>query len=283
MAGDTDKQTELFANARGAIKAMDSAYDVDARNRGRDVVLNASYCGVLPARFVGTHLPRGSISVDCGIGPAGASIAGLWYLEALNVPAAVCDIATVVLGNGVKLYEQSVVSVVNRPAQDCGVKPGMTAREAAHLMLDNDPAAPTASEVTNRTVMEKGPDGRAIICTDSIAFGLPEDIGTNVLLTAGHSGRSCVEYVVRCRPYGYIGSDGGKGFEDSGVAGLKMVEEIGVPSAAVDARQAAMGDGLSTWKVGTISAVNALAAAAGVKVGMSAQEAARLLLNRKPY
>lgn len=70
-------QTELFAHDRGRIMAMDSAYHVAAENRDRDVVVNASYCGVLPARFIGEVRPRGSIGVDCGIGPAGASIAGL--------------------------------------------------------------------------------------------------------------------------------------------------------------------------------------------------------------
>src|SRR3546814_8218441 len=71
---------------------MDSAYHVLPENRDRDVVINASYCGVLPARFIGAIRPRGVIGVDCGVGPAGGSIAGLWYLEALNVPAAVADV-----------------------------------------------------------------------------------------------------------------------------------------------------------------------------------------------
>ena len=44
-------QTELHAESRGRVMAMDSAYDVALANRGRDVVVNASYCGVLPARF----------------------------------------------------------------------------------------------------------------------------------------------------------------------------------------------------------------------------------------
>ena len=52
-------QTELLRNARGRIMAMDSAYHVAAENRNADVVVNASYCGVLPARFIGRHRPRG--------------------------------------------------------------------------------------------------------------------------------------------------------------------------------------------------------------------------------
>jgi hypothetical protein len=146
-------------------------------------------------------------------------------------------------------------------------------------MLEKDPAAPSASEVTNRTVMVHGPKGRLIICTDSIAFGLPED-SNNVLVTAGHTGISALPYLRRCRPFGFVCSDGGKGREDSGVAGMVIAASEGLAGATVDARRAMMGDGLSSYNDGIISAANELAAAAGVKVGMSAKEAARILVDR---
>src|SRR3546814_17193330 len=101
---------------------MDSAYHVLPENRDRDVVINASYCGVLPARFIGAIRPRGAIGVDCGVGPAGASIAGLWYLAALNVPAAVADVMTMGLGVGVELAENGRVRFVHQPALGTGVK-----------------------------------------------------------------------------------------------------------------------------------------------------------------
>jgi hypothetical protein len=41
---------------------------------------------------------------------------------------------------------------------------------------------------------------------------------------------------------------------------------------------ARLGEGLSTWNDGITSVVNQIAAARGVKVGMSAKEAARLML-----
>jgi hypothetical protein len=273
-------QTELHAESRGRVMAMDSAYDVALANRGRDVVVNASYCGVLPARFIAEQRPRGAIGIDCGVGPAGASIAGLWYLEALQIPAAVADVMTVKLGDGVDLHTHGVISHANQPALDCGVRAGMPVREAALRMLAAEPcAAPAAANVTNRQVMEQGPDGRQVVCTDSIAFGLPED-SRNVLVTAGHTGRSAVPYLVRVRPFGFICSDGGKGREDAGVAGLAMVESEGLAGATVDARLARMGDGLSSYRDGVISAANALALAAGVRVGMPAAQAASLLLRR---
>ena len=87
----------------------------------------------------------------------------------------------------------------------------MSVREAAAALLHNDPEAAAAAEITNRTVMETAPDGRCVVAADSIAFGTAEDTDRNVLVTAGHTGRSAVPYLRRCRPFGFICSDGGRG------------------------------------------------------------------------
>ncbi len=273
-------QTVVASSAAGDgdVCAMDSAYHAAAHNRGRDVCVNSSYCGVLPARFIAEHSPRGAIGMDCGIGPEGSAIAGLWYLEALNIPAAVADVMTAHLGDGVHLYENGVISFCNQPASDCGVRPGMSVKEAAKLMLENDPTPAAAAEITNRTVMYTAADGRQVIATDSIAFAIPEDAARNVLVTAGHTGRSAVPYLRKASPAGFVCSDGGRGLDDSGIAGLYIVEAEGLAGAAVDARRARMGSGLSHYHDGVISARNALAASRGVEVGMPCPEAARLLL-----
>ncbi len=85
-------------------------------------------------------------------------------------------------------------------------------------------------------------------------------------------------YLLKARPWGFICSDGGRGRDDSGMAGLAIVEAEGLAGATVDARTARMGDGLSTYHDGVISAANAGARARGVAVGMPAREAAHLLL-----
>lgn len=274
------RQTEMLKTARGRVVACDSAYDVLPENRNRDIVVNASYCGVLPARFLGAQSPRGVIGVDCGVGPGGASIAGLWYLEALNIPAAAADVMTVHLGDGVDLHDNGVISFVNRPAADCGVKTAMDVRDAAKIMLENDQDQAEVAQTTNRTLVDRGESGRKIICIDSIAFGLEED-NNNVLVTAGHTGRSAVPYLIKVRPFGFICSDGGGGRDAAGRAGLSMVEEYGMAGATVDARKAAMGDGLSSYIDGVITGANRLAAQAGVRVGMPASMAARHLADRK--
>ncbi len=277
---NNDRQTVLHSGPRGRIVAMDTAYHVDESNRDRDVVVNSSYCGVLPARFLAEHRPRAVMSIDCGVGPQGAAIAGLWYLEALNIPAVTVDVMTVHLGAGVEIYDRGVVSFCNRPALDCGVVKGMRGREAAHKLLESDPKSPGAGEVTNRSLVEAGPDNRQVVCVDSIAFGTPED-ARNVLVTAGVTGRSSLPYIRRVQPFGFICSDGGMGLDQSGIAALAIVEQEGLAGASVDARTARMGDGLSTYHDGIIVAANALALAAGVAIGMPASKAASLLVWRE--
>lgn len=280
MVGNSSLQTVVSASAtgRGSVVAMDSAYHVAPENRDRDVCVNASYCGVLPARFIAEQRPRGAIGMDCGIGPEGSAIAGLWYLEALDIPAAVADVMTAHLGDGVHLYEHGIISFMNQPAADRGVRKGMRVTEAATCLLENDaPTGLAASEITNRTVMHTFND-RHVIATDSIAFGLPEDRDRNVLVTAGHTGRSAVPYLLKVHPYGFICSDGGRGMDDSGILGLTIVEAEGLAGATVDARRARMGSGLSHYHDGIISAVNKFAVARGVRIGMPCPEAARLLL-----
>ncbi len=274
------KQTIAVTTPRGRVMVMGSAYYAHEGNRSRDVLVNASYAGVLPARMIGDHRPRGAIGVDAGVGPEGAGIAGLWYFEALNIPAAAVDVRSVRLGDGADMYEKGVIRFLNRPAADCGVRPGMGVKEAARLMLDNDPAAPGAMEVTNRRVMEEGPDGRKIICTDSIVFGEPDDV-RNIIVSAGHNGASSADYLLAINPFGYICSDGGRGRDDSGMAALPIAAANNIAGATVDAARARMGDALSTWNDGIISAMNSLAEAAGVRVGMTAPDAARLLVRRR--
>ena len=275
----SDLQTELLRSERGAIMALDSAADILARNRGRDVLVTASYIGVLPARLVHEHLPRAVIGFDGGVGPLGANIAGLWYFEALNIPAAAVDVMTVILGDGVDVYRNGRISYLNRPAADCGVRAGMPAHEAARLMLDRDPGQPGAYQVTNRQVVFENAQGRQIVVTDSIVFGTDAD-RRHVLVTAGHTGRSGARHIIKVRPFGFICSDGGRGRDDSGMAGLPITAAEGIAGATVDATHARLGDGMSTYVDGIISAANTLALDCGVRVGMPAREAALLLVNR---
>lgn len=269
---------EVVAERAGRrVVAMDSARYVDARN-GDDVVVPASYLGVLPVRLIAPHRPRGVIGHDACGAKDGSGIAGLWYLEALGIPAATADGWTAELGNGADLYAEGVVNHVNWPAETCGVRPGMAVREAAGLLLERDPVDVEPGTKVRREAVEEGPDGRRVIVTDSIIFARPEDRGRNVLVTAGHTGRSGASFLLEFAPYGFICSDGGRAKHDSGIAGLEIVAEHGLAGACSDARTARMGDAFDAYEHGLVSVCNEPARRRGVREGQTVKHAASLLL-----
>jgi hypothetical protein len=127
-------------------------------------------------------------------------------------------------------------------------------------------------------VKETGPDGRRVIVTDSIVFAYPEDEGSSVLVTAGHTGRSGATFLKEARPWGFICHDGGMSKNRSGISGLEPAADAGLAGATIDGETAPIGDAFRGYEQGRISAVNRLAAERGVRVGMPVSEAAHLLL-----
>jgi hypothetical protein len=267
----SDGHVVVRAVGESRLVTMPSAYYVDETNRG-DVAVNSSFIGVWPARIMAEHEPRALIGVDCGIGKDGAGIAGLWYLEALGIPAVAAAVADVLLLDGADVLENGIVSRRNDLAADCGVEEGMAMTEAAEALLVSEPRAIDPHERNHRTVVLEHESGRSIVCTDSVAYTLPGDRGHNVLCTGGFAG---IPNIVKASPYALICSDGGRGREDSGLRGLAAE----FPVATVDVQTARIGDGLSTYHEGVISARNELAAARGVAVGQTGKEAALLLVS----
>jgi len=275
---DEHPQTTVDEHGGRAIAIMDSARWVDARNTDRDVVVAASYVGVLPARMMAIHRPRGVVGHDACIGKDGAGIAGLWYLEALGIPAATADGMTAEMGNGADLYENGVISRLNYPAERCGVRVGMSAREAAALLRDVDPTDAEVGNKIRREIVEEHPSGRRIVVTDSIVWALPEDEGRSVLVTAGHTGRSGASFLLEANPWGFICHDGGMSKNRSGITGLETTAAHGLAGACIDGNTAPIGDAFRGYAEGLVGACNEPAQERGVRVGMRIDEAAHLLL-----
>ena len=283
MASSSNTAPRIVERPRGRVLVFDSATYVEgfvagAPGTAGDVVVNASYSGVLCARMVMSARPRAVIGLDCAIGKDGAGIAGLWYYEARDVPAAAVDVMTAEMGNGSDLYDNGIVSRVNDAAQALGIAPGMTTRDAANYLITGEKKPQLFEPTRRRVIHTEAATGRSIVCTDSIAYALPEDRERNVLCTAGHTGRSVIGYFRDFRPWAFICSDGGVGKNNSGVSALEAVEPDGIAGASVSAQTARMGDGQSTYFDGVISAANRHARDKGVKIGQSAREAALLLL-----
>ncbi|MCX7891574.1 MAG: hypothetical protein N2544_04285 [Burkholderiales bacterium] len=92
-----------------------------------------------------------------------------------------------------------------------------------------------------------------------------------------HAGRVAIAYAVKAGLHAVVLNDAGIGKDRAGVAGLAVLETIGMAACAVAHTSARIGDGRDTWENGIVSVANAPARAAGVVTGMAAREAAMRL------
>lgn len=90
---------------------------------------------------------------------------------------------------------------------------------------------------------------------------------------ASHGGVYAGYYAAKLGIGAVILNDAGIGREAAGLAGVKLLDDLGVPAAAVSHRSARIGDGADGFSRGVLSFVNAAAATHGLVVGMSCKEA----------
>lgn len=118
-----------------------------------------------------------------------------------------------------------------------------------------------------------------ILVMDSMGYVDSRCDVSDVLVCGSHSATCSAQLAARARPRGIIAHDGGMGKDRGGISGHKYWEDLRIPGASTKASSARVGDGQDIWTRGTLSAVNAIAGQMGVKVGMTVQEAAKILLN----
>jgi hypothetical protein len=105
----------------------------------------------------------------------------------------------------------------------------------------------------------------------------PQHVGA-VMVAGSHAGVMAAYLAAKGGLRAVVFNDAGRGLDDSGIGGLRYLQALGIPAAAVDCMTARIGDGADMHARGIISHANALAAALGVARGMRCAEAARLLL-----
>ncbi len=114
--------------------------------------------------------------------------------------------------------------------------------------------------------------GERVWLLDSVTEGGPEQSGA-VVVTASHGGVSAARYAAAYRPRLVVFNDAGIGKEEAGVAGLAILERLGVAALTVAAMSARIGDAADTWESGVVSRVNAPARELGFSVGGRLREA----------
>ena len=110
------------------------------------------------------------------------------------------------------------------------------------------------------------------------ATAIKDKIPNDVICSGANSSRVMSDGVLRMGAKAAIANDAGISKHNGAVEGVQILGERGIPAASVSTMSARLGEGLSTWNTGIISVANPVALQRGVKVGMSAKEAARLMM-----
>lgn len=112
------------------------------------------------------------------------------------------------------------------------------------------------------------------IVSDSVTALGPAPAG-RAALAASHGGVYAAYLAAKAGLKAVILCDAGVGRERAGIGGLEYLDGLRVAAAAIDHRSARIGDGQDGLARGTISFVNAQAAALGIAPGMPARAALR--------
>lgn len=114
---------------------------------------------------------------------------------------------------------------------------------------------------------------------DSVTRVTAEHAG-HVVVTGSHGGASVVPYARAVPALLYVFNDAGIGKDCAGIAALDLLQADGIGACAVAHTSARIGEAQDAWSHGVISAVNAPAAALGLRVGERLNAAAGLLAAR---
>lgn len=267
--------------AQGRIMVGNSLTSYENGSWSNDVVLGASFAGVPTGAIPLRHGAKAWIAHEGGPGKDEAGIGGLPLSDRFGVPAAAIATQEARLSGGASLLTGHV-SRANKAAAALGVKPGQTGEEAAHLLLKAPAGTPhDVSDLVDEQIyhLAEGERGDIYACWSfsRVEGEHPED----VYVVASHGAKIMALYALTVKPKGMICNDAGRGLDDSGIEGLAPLDEYQIAAATVSTDSARIGDPLSTYRDGVISAANHTAQALGIKPGISAREAAHLMLGGK--
>jgi hypothetical protein len=257
----------------------DSVTMLGADARGR-AVLAASHAGVYATYLAAKAGVKAVILSDAGVGRERAGIGGLAFLAELGVPGAAIGHRSARIGDGVDCAKRGIVSHVNNPAAACGIRAGMHASVALDLLAASDlppaPAPPSQHETRHRLGDAEAP-GVTVVAVDSASLVQAQDAG-GIVLTGSHGallgGRP--QTALKIAAFAAVFNDADGGIDDCGMSRLPALDARGIAAATVSAWSARIGDGLSTYRDGFVTAVNDAATRRGGEIGISSRE----LVNR---
>lgn len=254
---------------------LDSVTHLTPEARGR-IATCASHGAVYAAWYAASKGVAAVILNDAGVGREQAGISGLPWLDRLGVPAAAVAHTSARIGWGADMPARGVLSFVNRTAAALGLRPRMTCAEALAIL---EPAGlppapmPAPLDEARHEVTDAGRNGLRVFVLDSNGLVGRDDAG-HIVVTASHGGLLAgrPETAVKADVAAAVYVDADRGLDDAGISRLPALQARGIAGACVSAFSARIGDGLSVWTDGFVSALNPLAKESGGAIGQSTQD-----------
>ncbi len=236
------------------------------------VVVNGSHGGVYAAYLAAKLRVSAGIFNDAGVGRDNAGIAGLDYLEALGVPAAVVGHDTARIGDGSDMMARGVITHANRAAIALGCCSGMTCSDAA-AALQAAPSRGREPLPELEAAFLLIPEPPTAWALDSASLVSAEHAGT-VVVTGSHGGLlgGRPDTALKYDALAALFNDAGIGIDEAGVTRLPALDARRIAAGTVAAASARIGDARSTYEDGILSRINTRAAALGIAPGMTARE-----------
>jgi uncharacterized protein YunC (DUF1805 family) len=255
-----------------------SAVPIDAP---RDVLVHAAYLAAPPTVGLLNRGLRGVIAMDAGIGRNDSGVGGLALADSVHLPAAAISVYSAEMCVGRSVWDDGVVSRINATAAALGVQPGLSTAEAALRMLRAPRGMPrhlANPQGDADFLLVAGDDGGIYGCW---SMGLPRGDRARDVFCVGTPVDTTMTvhmYNHRILPRGVIGSDGGFGRGQMAIAGLHILQDMGIACAGVSHLSAELGNARSIHADGIVSVTNARAEQLGIREGMAAHDAAALML-----
>ncbi|HRD76222.1 MAG TPA: hypothetical protein PK264_09815 [Hyphomicrobiaceae bacterium] len=264
---------------------LDSVTHLTDAHRGK-AALCASHGGHYAAYYGATKAVSALILNDAGVGRERVGFSGSIYLERLGLPAATISSQSARIGDGRDGHANGIISFVNAPAAKLKLKVGMRCREALDMLATAGlpPSPPPPAEDEHRTeIVDAGRGKTRVIAMDSISLVATTD-RQNIVVTGSHGGLlgGRKETAIKFPVAGVVCNDAGFGRDNAGMSRLPVLDALGIPAACVSNFSARIGDGMSTYRDGYVSALNEAAKKAGGLIGQSCRELVALIVASAP-
>ncbi|WP_197094572.1 hypothetical protein [Microvirga massiliensis] len=268
VGGGDDSVKRPREASDAAVLTADTITKLPAEATGA-VVVSGSHGGLYPGTLAAKARVRAVILNDAGIGKDEAGIASLHLLERFGIAAAAVSHMSCRIGDTADMIDRGVISHANAPARACGVTGGMSCREAAEALRKAPLAAPDVPTlVEGRSEVQVPAAHRRVILLDSAALVRPDDSG-HIVVTASHGGLvgGNPAMALRTDAFAAVFHDAGIGVDGAGLTRLPALDERGIAAVTVAASSARIGEALSVFEEGVVSAANAAAQRLGAQIG----------------